>query len=63
MVLCWMVNGATWCIKLAQDNQSVVDAELHKIVCMTKGVPFKQIEKLIGKIRHAVTAVLTGEII
>ena len=56
-----MVDGATRCIKLAQDNQSAIDAELHKIVRMTKGVPFKQIEKLIGKIRHAATAVPTGK--
>ena len=28
---------------------------------MTKGVPFKRIEKMIGKIRHATTAVPKGK--
>ena len=56
-----MVDGATMCIKMAQDKKSVIDADLHKIVCMSKWVPFKQIEKLIGKIRHAATAVPTGK--
>ena len=40
-VLGWMVDGATRCIKLAQDKQSVIDVELQNIVRMTKGVPFK----------------------
>ena len=62
-VLGWMVDGATWCIKLVRDKQSAIDIELQKIVRMTKGVPFKRIEKLIGKIRHAATAVKTGEIL
>ena len=44
-VLGWMVDGATRCIKLARDKQSAIDAELHKIVRMSKGVPFKQITK------------------
>ena len=43
-VLGWMVGSTTWCIELVQDNKRAIDAELHKIVCMTKGVPFKQIE-------------------
>ena len=55
-----MVDGATWCIELVWDKQSVIDEELHKIVRMTKGVPFKRIEKLIEKIQHAATAVPTG---
>ena len=56
----WMVYGAARCIKLAREKQSLIDAELHKIVCMTKGVPFKPIQKVIGKIRHAATSVPTG---
>ena len=43
-VLGLMVEIATRCIELARDNQSAIDAELHKIVRMTKEVPFKQIE-------------------
>ena len=49
-VLGWMVDGATRCIKLDQDKQSAIDTELQKIVRMKKGMPFKLIEKLIGKI-------------
>ena len=48
-MLGWMVDGATRCIKLERDKESEIDAELHEIVRMTKGVPFKQIEKLIVK--------------
>ena len=60
-VLGLMVYGATRCIELARGKQSAIDTELHKIVRMTKGLPFKQIEKLIGKIRHAAIAVPTGK--
>ena len=56
-----MVDGATRCIEMAQDKQSAIDTELQNIVRMKKGVPFKRIEKLIGKIRHAATAVPTGK--
>ena len=40
-VIGWMVDGATPCIELERDKQSVIDVELHNIVRMTKGVPFK----------------------
>ena len=56
-----MVDDATRCIKLTRDKQSAFVAELHKIVRMTKGVPFKKIGKLIGKVRHAVTSVPKGK--
>ena len=56
-----MVDGATRCIKLAQDKQGEIEAELHKIVRMKKGGPLKRIEKLIGNIRHAATAIPTGK--
>ena len=39
-VIVLMVDGATRCIKLAQDRQSVINTELHKIVRMKKGEPF-----------------------
>ena len=45
-----MVDGAIRYIELARDKQSAIDADLHKIVRMTKGLPIKRIEKLIGKI-------------
>ena len=45
-----MVDGTTWCIELVQDKPSTIDADMHKIVRIAKGVPFKQIENLIGKI-------------
>ena len=48
---------------MERDKQSAIDAELHKIVQMTKGVAFKQIENLIGKILHAATAVPTGNVL
>ena len=44
-VLGWMVDCATRCIELERDNQSAIDSELHKIVCMTRGVPFKNNRK------------------
>ena len=45
-MLGWMVDVATQCIELARYKQIDIDAELHKILRMTKGVPFKGIEKL-----------------
>ena len=42
-----MVDGATQCIELVQDNQSDIDSDLHNIVHIPKGVTFKRIEKLI----------------
>ena len=56
-----MVDGATRYIKLERDRQSTIDADLHKLLRMKKGVPFKRIEKLIGKLRHAATSVPTGK--
>ena len=56
-----MVDGAPRCIELERDKQSAIDAELQNIVRTKKGVPFKIIEKLIGKIRHVATAVPTGK--
>ena len=44
-----MVDGATQCIELGQDKQITIDAELHKIMRMTKGVTFKQIENCMDK--------------
>ena len=40
-VLGWMVDDEIQCIELARDNQTAIDAELHNIVHMKKGVPFK----------------------
>ena len=57
----WIVDGATRFIKLERKNQSAIDAELQNIVRITKGVQLKRIKKLIGKIRHAATAVPTGK--
>ena len=48
-----MVDGATRCIKLAQDRQSLINADLHKIVCMKKGVQFKPSQTFIGTIYDA----------
>ena len=48
-VLGWMVDGATRCIKLARDKQSTIYTELHKIVHIAKGMPFKRIEKILEK--------------
>ena len=49
-VIGWMVDGKTQYIKLTRDKQGEIDAELHKILRMTKGVSFKIIEKFIVKI-------------
>ena len=60
-VISWIVDGATRCIELTRDNQKTINTDLHKILRTTKGVPFKRIEKLIGKIQHTETAVPTGK--
>ena len=56
-----MVDGATHCIELSREKQSAIDEELHKILRINKGVPFKLIEKFIGKIRYVTKTVPTGE--
>ena len=58
-----MVDGATRCIKPEWDKQSLIDAELHNIVRMKKGVSFKRIKKNDKKIRHAATAVPKGKLL
>ena len=55
-----MVDGTTQRKEMEHRNQSVIDVDLHKIVLTKKGVPFKEIEILIGTIRHEATAVPTG---
>ena len=60
-VLGWIFDGAKLCIQLAREKQTTIDTDLHKIVRMTKGVPFKRIKKLIGRILHAATVVPTGK--
>ena len=60
-VLGWMLDGGTRCIELARKKQEDIDHELHCIIRMSSGVPFKRVEKLIGKIRHAAIGVPTGK--
>ena len=39
----------------------MIDADLHNILRTKKGVTFKLVGKLIGKIQHAAAAVPTGK--
>ena len=45
-VLGLMVDGATQCIELLWDKKSAIDTDLHNILHIPKGVPFKRIEKI-----------------
>ena len=48
-VLGCMADGATRCIELERDKKIAIDAKMHTILRMKKGVTFKQIEKMIEK--------------
>ena len=55
------MDGATRCIELAEKKQAAILRELKTILRMRGGVPFKQLEKLIGKLRHAAIGIPAGK--
>ncbi|KAL7526943.1 hypothetical protein ACHAWF_001977 [Thalassiosira exigua] len=60
-ILGWMMDGATRCIKLAEAKQKAILAKLKVVLRMKWGVPFKRLQKLVGKLRHASIGVPAGK--
>ena len=55
------MDGATHCIKLAEKRQKAILRELKTVLRIKNGVSFKQVKKLVGKLRHAFIGILTGK--
>ncbi len=60
-VLGWMMDGATRCIELAKKKQEAILRELRTVLRIKRGVPFKRLEKLVGKLRHASIGIPAGK--
>ena len=60
-LLGWVFDGATRCIELATKKQEAILKELKNVLRMKRGVPFKRIEKLVGKLRHAAIGIPGGK--
>lgn len=60
-ILGWMIDGATRCIELAEKKQAAILLELKTVLRIKSGVPFKRVEKLVGKLRHAAIGIPAGK--
>ena len=47
------MDGSTRCIQFSEKKQEKIMEELSAVLRMQSGVPFKRLEKLLGKLRHA----------
>ncbi|KAL7546443.1 hypothetical protein ACHAWF_013569, partial [Thalassiosira exigua] len=59
-LLGWVFDGATQCIELATKKQEAILKELKTVLRMKRDVPFKRVEKLVGKLRHAAIGISGG---
>ena len=55
------MDCATCCIELAGKNQKVILMELKRVLRIKNGVPFKQVEKLVGKLHHTAIGIMVGK--
>ena len=55
------MDGATRCIKLAEKKQKAILTELKTVLRIRNGVPFKRVEKLVGKLKHAAIGIPAGK--
>ena len=61
-ILGWMrMDGATRCIELLEKKQQAIQKELKTILRIKSGVPFKRVERLVGKLRHAAIGIPQGK--
>ena len=60
-ILGWVMDGATRCIELAEKKQIAILLELKTVLRIKNGVPFKRVEKLVGKLRHAAIGIPAGK--
>ncbi len=59
-ILGWVFGGATRCIELAEKKVATSPAKFKKVLRMGRSIPFKQIQKLIGKLRHVLISIPAG---
>ena len=60
-ILGWIMDGATRCIELSEKKQAAILQELKTVLRIKRGVPFKRVEKLVGKLRHASIGIPAGK--
>jgi hypothetical protein len=60
-ILGWIIDGATRCIELSEKKQKTILKELKDVLRIKSGVPFKRMEKLVGKLRHAAIGIPAGK--
>ena len=60
-ILGWIFDGVTRCIELTTERQKTIDTEIKRVLRMKGGAPYKRVEKLIGKLRHATIGVPAGK--
>ena len=59
-ILGWVMDGATRCIELAQKKREAILSDLKMILRKKNGVPFKKLQQIVGKLRHASIGVPAG---
>ena len=52
-ILGWMMDGATRCIELTEKKQTAIAKELRRMLRIKSGANFSDLERLVGKLRHA----------
>ncbi len=60
-ILGWIFDGARRCIELADRKCKAILKELKTVLRMRRGVPFKRLQKLVGKLRHASIGIPAGK--
>ena len=55
------MDGTTQCIKLGEKKQKAILLELKTVLRIKNGVPFKQVEKLVGNLRHVAIGIPAGK--
>ncbi|KAL7544284.1 hypothetical protein ACHAWF_007670, partial [Thalassiosira exigua] len=60
-ILSWVFDGAMRCIELSVKKQEAILVELKTVLRIKSGVPFKRVEKLMGKLRHVAIRIPGGK--
>ena len=62
-IIGWVFDGALRYIELAEKNQTAILKEITAVLRIESGVPFKRVEKLVGKLRHATIGIPDGKLL
>ena len=58
-----MLDRATWYIEPVEKKQEVIAKELRRILYIKKGVRFNNLERRVGKLRHAAIGITKGNLL